>query len=279
MLGVARLALDVDEGVLGRQRGEDALVVDLDDVDLVLRRTTAPPRAARPGRSWSWIRSRAIRPERARSRSSTLASSRVSILPPVRTSPTLRPRKRSGWASKRGEAGRAGAFGHRLLDLEQQADRRLDVALGDQQDLVDQRVDRSRPVSAPGSLTAMPSAIVSPAQGSSLPLIWQYMRRDTARPGRRSTSMSGLERLAPRSPMPEISPPPPIGTTSVSRSGASASISSATVPWPGNDLGIVERVDEGQRRAPRASAQRLGIGLVERLAVEHDLGAMALGLR
>ena len=34
--GVARLAFDLDGGVLGRQAGEDALVVDLDDVDLVL---------------------------------------------------------------------------------------------------------------------------------------------------------------------------------------------------------------------------------------------------
>src|SRR4051812_21713669 len=33
--GVARLAFDVDRRVLGRQAGEDALVIDLDDVDLV----------------------------------------------------------------------------------------------------------------------------------------------------------------------------------------------------------------------------------------------------
>ena len=32
--------------------------------------------------------------------------------------------------------------------------------------------------------------------------------------------------------MPEISPPPPIGTGSTSSSGASSSISRATVPWP-----------------------------------------------
>jgi hypothetical protein len=32
--------------------------------------------------------------------------------------------------------------------------------------------------------------------------------------------------------MPEISPPPPIGTTRSSRSGTSARISSPAVPWP-----------------------------------------------
>ena len=44
-------------------------------------------------------------------------------------------------------------------------------------------------------------------------------------------SMPGLIALAATA-MPEISPPPPIGTISTSRSGTAASISSATVPWP-----------------------------------------------
>ena len=43
--------------------------------------------------------------------------------------------------------------------------------------------------------------------------------------------MSGLIALAAVA-MPLISPPPPIGTTSTSRSGTAASISSATVPAP-----------------------------------------------
>src|SRR5687767_10780176 len=34
--GIARLAFDVDRGVLGRQVGEDALVMDLDDIDLIV---------------------------------------------------------------------------------------------------------------------------------------------------------------------------------------------------------------------------------------------------
>ena len=61
------------------------------------------------------------------------------MLPPDRTRPTLRPAKRSGWASTRGEAGRAGAFDHGLLDREQHRQRPLDLVLGDQDDVVDQR--------------------------------------------------------------------------------------------------------------------------------------------
>src|SRR5687767_6552212 len=36
LVGVAGLAFDLDHRVLGRQAGEDALVADLDDVDLML---------------------------------------------------------------------------------------------------------------------------------------------------------------------------------------------------------------------------------------------------
>ena len=37
--GVARFAFDVDRRILGGQIGEDALVIDLDDVHLCARRT------------------------------------------------------------------------------------------------------------------------------------------------------------------------------------------------------------------------------------------------
>ena len=43
--------------------------------------------------------------------------------------------------------------------------------------------------------------------------------------------MPGLTALA-QSPMPEMSPPPPIGTTKASHSGQSSSTSTATVAWP-----------------------------------------------
>jgi len=47
-------------------------------------------------------------------------------------------------------------------------------------------------------------------------------------PTRRTRGASALSASA----MPLISPPPPIGTTSVSSSGTSSRISSAIVPWP-----------------------------------------------
>ena len=43
--------------------------------------------------------------------------------------------------------------------------------------------------------------------------------------------ISGRSRLS-AAEMPEMSPPPPIGTTTTSASGQSSRISSPTVPWP-----------------------------------------------
>ena len=87
----------------------------------------------------------------------------------------------------------------------------------------------------------------------------------------------GLDRLGRDGDAAEISPPPPIGTTSMSRSGAASSISSAIVPAPGDHRGIVERMDEDQ---PALGLELLGMGMgvVEPLAVQHDGRAMALGL-
>ena len=65
--------------------------------------------------------------------------------------------------------------------------------------------------------------------------------------------------------MPEISPPPPIGTTSVSISGAAPSISSAEGPLSGDHQRIVVGVDEGQA-ALAAVLPRKGGGLLHRLA-------------
>ena len=86
-----------------------------------------------------------------------------------------------------------------------------------------------------------------------------------------------LHRLGGRRDAAEISPPPPIGITSVSSSGASSSISSATRPRPGHHRHIVERMDEDVALL-RFELPGMGIGVVEPLAVQHDMGAMALGL-
>ncbi len=74
----------------------------------------------------------------------------------------------------------------------------------------------------------------------------------------------------------EIRPPPPIGTISVSISGASSSISSATVPWPAITR-IVEGMDEGIA-ALRLQLAGMGIGGVEIVALQHHGRAVTLGL-
>src|SRR5579875_2857290 len=87
-------------------------------------------------------------------------------------------------------------------------------------------------VSSPGSAACNPSAIV---RGTSI-----RMRRPASSERRVSSPASGstpTTRIPGRSAFaaveqPAISPPPPIGTTSRSRSGTSRRSSSATVPWP-----------------------------------------------
>ena len=78
--------------------------------------------------------------------------------------------------------------------------------------------------------------------------------------------------------MPEISPPPPIGITSTSRSATSSSISSAIGALAGDDMRIVVGMHPDQ-----AALARLGFGarlrLADGLAVEQHLRAMRLGRR
>ena len=77
--------------------------------------------------------------------------------------------------------------------------------------------------------------------------------------------------------MPEISPPPPIGTTSVSSCGTAASISSAMVPCPAMIKRIVVRVDHGEILRLAMRARELG-GLLQRLAGNDGLGAVTPGV-
>ena len=95
--------------------------------------------ASEPGRSRSCTRKRASRPARTMPRSMMSASISGSMLPPHSTRPTLRPAKALAVPQQRGQAGCAGAFDDGLLDLQQQHDRLLDVALVDQHDVVDER--------------------------------------------------------------------------------------------------------------------------------------------
>ena len=78
--------------------------------------------------------------------------------------------------------------------------------------------------------------------------------------------------------IPLISPPPPIGVMNVSIAGTSSSISIATVPCAGDDARIVERVDEGIA-ALGLELAGMGVGRVERLAVQDHRRAVPFGLR
>jgi hypothetical protein len=75
--------------------------------------------------------------------------------------------------------------------------------------------------------------------------------------------------------MPAISPPPPIGTDQRVDLRRVLQQLERDRALAGDDLRVVERVDEGEA-ALRLQLSALGIGLVEHLAVEHDVGAVAL---
>ncbi len=83
--------------------------------------------------------------------------------------------------------------------------------------------------------------------------------------------------------MPEISPPPPTGTTIASTSGASSSISRPTVPAPCEHERVVERVDERPPRSfdqlvePSERVARTGRLEVDRRAVAARRGDLLLG--
>ena len=68
----------------------------------------------------------------------------MSILPPRQDEADVLAREPLGIGEQRGEPGRARALDHGLLDLEQQADRVLELALADQHDVVDQPLDDLR---------------------------------------------------------------------------------------------------------------------------------------
>ena len=127
-----------------------------------------------PGRSCNVIRSRARRPDRARSRSRTLARRRVSMLPPHRTMPIFLPAKYSGFAMT---AARPAApapsttvfsiWSSRLTALSSCA------SLTSWISSTSPRITCE--VNAPGTLTAIPSASVSPSHAICLPWSSAYI--------------------------------------------------------------------------------------------------------
>ena len=87
-------------------------------------------------------------------------------------------------------------------------------------------------VRSPGARVRRPSAIVSGDDSGPRKRSWNARCVALAplawTPNTRRSGLSALAATA----IPAIRPPPPMGTTSVSTSGAASSTSRATVPWP-----------------------------------------------
>ena len=153
---------------------------------------------------------------------------------------------------ERRDADRAGTLDHQLRPLEQQHDRVGDRVLVDRHHLVHQPLEQW-----PGDLARMlhrdPVGEGAVRAGSRPP-----------RPPR----CCALIAVA----IPEASPPPPTGTSTLERSGDLLEQLEPDRPLPGDHRRVVERVDEGEA---------LGLGVVagvldavlDRLALQNDLGA------
>ena len=84
-----------------------------------------------------------------------------------------------------------------------------------------------------------------------------------------TTWMRGLVSLSAQA-MPEMSPPPPMGTTTISMKGFCSSSSRPMVPWPAMTCGVIEGVDEDEVLL-LLDAHGLRVGLVEVGALEHHV--------
>ena len=114
-------------------------------------------------------------------------------------------------------------------------------------------------VSSPGCFTAMPSAIVNPGPPGSVPAACTPTMR---MPGRTARSASAI---------PDASPPPPIGITTVSAFSTWSASSRPIVPWPATTSGS----SNGCTNVAPLSAT-YARGRVERL-LERRTGQLDLG--
>ena len=202
------------------------------------------------------------------------ARMRGSILPPHSTSPTLLAAKALRLRQHRGEAGGARALRHGLLQREIGVDRALDVLLVDQHDVAHQCAhDRQRQRAdildrdAFGERRAAERPVAAVRARST--------STDRARPRRRRSRSPACSALAAIA-MPEISPPPPIGITSMSRSGIVFQHLERDRALAGDDVRVVVGMDPDRDRARCAIALGARLRLRDGFAVEHDLGAMSL---
>ena len=227
MRGIAGLHHHLQLRCLHGRCGEQALVRDFDDIAAAVADLAGDVRQD-TGRSGICRCSRSSRPSRSRFRSSTSDNPCVDVAAGDRhCRPSCRGTARDRSAALRRRP--AGALGHRLAALDQQADRFLHRAFRHDQDFHAQRRDDANGCS-PMSRTAMPSAMVGRRpklfrRQAAAP--WRHMPR----PRRHIPAMPGLIAVAAIR-QPASNPPPPTGITSTSRSGASCSSSSASVPCP-----------------------------------------------
>ena len=174
MVAVARLAFDVGDQALGRQRGEHALVIDFDDVDalfvedardveqragLILQLDAQPRQPPRPREiaqqhvgEQPRVDIAAAQHDRRRSCPRTARDDRAAPRAPPRPRP--RPPIFSIWSSRLTACSRL-----RSLTSTMSSTSSRTIA----------------EVIAPGSLTAIPSASVSPAHGYWVPLMRLYI--------------------------------------------------------------------------------------------------------
>ena len=202
-------------------------------------------------------------------------SSSGSMLPPERTTATGGSNG-ARVVQQRGDRRRPGRLDDELGPLEAEQQRAGQRLLGHRDDLVDELAhegERHRP----GQPTAMPSAIVAiPSSATGCPAASDAGKAAALSACTPTTRTSGRIDLT-ASAMPASSPPPPVQTTTVRTSGTCSRISSPTVPWPGDDVRVVERVDQhragllGEAVSPPCSASSTEV------PVEPHLRAVRLG--
>ena len=211
-----------------------------------------------------------MRPWRTRSRTRTLASRWVSILPPHSKVATFLPWKRSRFGEHRRETGRAGALDDGLFDADEHGDRTLEVALGDEHHVIgkfpeDARRELARlldgnalgeRIAAQRHLAALDRAFHRRVE-LGLDSDQLDVRLDRARGDRDAGHQpAAADRDDDRVEVRRV-----LEHLEAERARA------------GDHLRIVEGVDEDVAVLERQLA-RLGEGIVDDLAVKHDLGAV-----
>ena len=221
--------------------------MDLHDVGPLLGDDSAVSRASVPGRSGMRTTSRTSRPSFTRPRSMMRRQRFTSMLPPEMTSATFLPARRGHLPLiSAASADRARALRHRLLPLEQQEDGVGDLLLVHGDDVVHVAAHHARRWLARAASPRCRRRWWWPAGTSTgLPAATERLHaRRCAAVCTPITWMRGLVSLSAQA-MPEMSPPPPMGTTTTSRYGHCSSSSRPMVPWPAMTCGVVEGVDEG----------------------------------